>query len=50
MPPLGPAAVEPVRSVAPPLAPLPVTLLERNSRLPEPVEMPTPVDTLTSPP
>ena len=37
-------------SVALPLEPAPDTLLEDSARLPEPVKMPTPVDTLTLPP
>ena len=49
-PPLGPCVVEPVSSVALPLDPAPLTLLEDRARLPEPVEMPTPLDTLTLPP
>ena len=50
MPPLEPWAVEPVCRVALPLGPAPDTPLEDSSRLPEPVETPTPVDTTTRPP
>ncbi|NDD67538.1 hypothetical protein EBZ35_07850 [bacterium] len=48
--PVGPCIVVPVRRVALPLTPAPVTLLVTKSSLPDPVEMPTPVETLTSPP
>ena len=49
-PPLTPDAAVPVKTRASPLEPVPETSLERILREPEPVETPTPVDTLTSPP
>jgi hypothetical protein len=42
--------VTPVLRVAEPLAPGPLTSLEKRSMLPEPVEMPTPVDRIMPPP
>jgi hypothetical protein len=48
--PLKPETAEPVTTKASPLEPVPDTSLERILRVPDPVEMPTPVDTLMSPP
>ena len=49
-PPLEPCAELPDRRDTRPEVDLPVELAEENARIPEPVDMPTPDETITSPP